>query len=100
MDDLSTPYIKQPRPGVIFERSNQGEQVILNSDLTVTIVKDGESRVTVPSFEQWDTWAVDAFDAMVGIAPHIKLGEVGLRMGENYEVRIMAARNCRSDYAA
>ncbi|WP_019588112.1 hypothetical protein [Deinococcus apachensis] len=100
MDEFSTVVRGNPKPGVVFERTAEGERVILNPDISVTVEREGLCTTLIPSYEQWLSWQVDCFNALVGLLPEIKLGEVGIRMGQNYEAEVVAAFALRSFYAA
>jgi len=91
---------KNPAAGIIFERNQHGEMVILNPDLTVTIAKNGESHTFLPSVAQLEAWQLDAFDATIGFLDGVTLGPVGIRIATNYEAHVMARIGHRSDYAA
>lgn len=98
--NTNTPTYANPAPGVIFERYTNGDRVILNPDLTITLQNGDRSATYAPTPEQLMTYAVDAFDTMVGWCEHNGwvLGPVGFRFAENYEAAYLARFGNRSDY--
>ena len=99
MSEFSTHIDGNPRPGVVFEHSAEGERVILNPDLTFTSVKDGQVSTFIPSLDQLEMWQLDAYEAVQGINPDVRVGEVGWRMARNFELHLMDLRQWRSDLA-
>ncbi|WP_027483137.1 hypothetical protein [Deinococcus pimensis] len=100
MDQPSTSTPSgNPRPGVIFHHGPKGQTVILNPDLTITTVKDGQSNTYRLTYDQWRALMIDCYDALIGFLPDCTLGETGRRIAENYEAHVIAKPHQRSWYA-